>query len=208
MNRKETDILALRHYSRLRPINCNIVSGSTDSFFTVKINDPIDVDIRKGDPVTFGKLENESNTKILGGSIISASSNNLVISSDSNKCEIERRKNERYPVSIYGNIKFGPKKQITTTIWVKDISCDGLRILTDAKLGLNEDIEIDLFNQNNLLNLECKVVRKSSLYDRNEYGLQIKFRDKNAIFSLREYLDILIKNEKRIIKNLLSFNDG
>ena len=207
MNRKETDILALRHYSRLKPINCNIVSGSTDSFFTVKINDPIDIDLKKGDPVTFGKLENESNAKILGGFVISASSNNIVISSDSNKFEIESKKNERYPVSIYGNIKFGLKKQSMSTIWVKDISCDGLRILTDAILGLNEDIEIDLFNQNNLLNLECKVVRRSSSYDRNEYGLEIKFRDKNAIFGLREYLDILIKNEKRIIENLLSFNE-
>lgn len=208
MNRKESDILALRHYSRLKPINCNIVSGNIDSFFTLKINDPIDVDIRKGDPVTFGVLENSSNAKITGGYIISASGNNVVISSDSNKFEIERRKNERYPVSIYGNIKFGPKKQNTNTIWLKDISCDGLRILTDASLGINEGIEIDLFYLNNLLNLECKVVRTASPYDRNEYGLKILFRDQNAIYSLKEYLDILIKNEKRIIENLLAFNRG
>lgn len=80
---------------------------------------------------------------------------------------------------LYGNIRFGPQRQSTTTVWVKDIGCDGLRILTDAKIGVNDDIEIDLYNRNKLLNLECKVVRKSSLYDRNEYGLQILFRDKS-----------------------------
>jgi len=206
MNRQVHDFLALRHYSRSKPVTCSLISGTLDNFFTVKLNDALDIynDISKGDPVLFGKCENEQETKIIGGFVLSKAENNeITVSPDMTSFKLERRHNPRYPVSIFGYIKHGAAKENVSSAWIKDISYEGLRICTDSLLEVEDSVEVNICISNSVFNIEGVIVRKKSLYGRNEYGIQITFRYKSSVYTTREYVDNLISQEKRLLENHL-----
>jgi hypothetical protein len=206
MNRYVHDLLALRHYSRSKPVTCSLIRGTLDSFFSVKLNDALDLykDISKGDPVLFGKCEKEQDTKIIGGFVLSKTDNNeITVSPDMTSFELERRHNPRYPVSIFGYIKHGAAKENVSSAWIKDISYEGLRICTDSHLEVQDSIEVNICISNRVFNIEGVIVRKKSLYSRNEYGIQTTFRYKSMVFTTREYIDNLILQEKKMLENHL-----
>lgn len=104
---RHNNYLALRHYSSSKPITCSLISGTPDNFFTIRLNDNFDLfdSVNKGDPVTFGKLENNKEARIFGGFVLSKAENNeLTISPDMISCTVERRHSKRYPVSILGYV--------------------------------------------------------------------------------------------------------
>ncbi|MGB3989510.1 MAG: hypothetical protein WBL32_03145, partial [Acetivibrionales bacterium] len=53
-------VMALRHFSLSRPLTCSLISGNLENFFTLRINGPVGiyVDIVKGDPLIFCRLDN------------------------------------------------------------------------------------------------------------------------------------------------------
>ncbi len=206
MNRHARDFLALRHYSRSKPVTCSLISGALDNFFTVKLKDSLDIykDISKGDPVLFGKCENGKETKIIGGFVLSKGEDNeITVSPDITSFTMERRHNTRYPVSIFGYLKHGAVKENVSSAWIKDISYEGLRICTDSHLEVEDSVEINICITNSVFNLEGVIVRKKSLYGRNEYGVQITFKYKSSVFTTREYIDNLILQEKKLLENHL-----
>lgn len=206
MNQAVHDYLALRHYSRSRPVTCSLISGTIDNFFTVKLKDAFDIykDITKGDPVLFGKCGKEQETKIIGGFVLSKAENNeITVSPDILSFELERRHNPRYPVSIFGYIKHGPVKENVSSAWIKDISYEGLRICTDSILEVEDSIDVNICISNRVFNIEGIIVRKKLLYGRNEYGIQITFRYKSSVFTTREYVDNLILQERKMLENHL-----
>jgi len=117
MSHQKADYLALLHFSKSKPLTCALVSGTIDNFFTVKLNEPMDPfnDISKGDPVTFGKIDKDdkgNEVKIFGGFALSkADEDELTISPDMSSFDVERRKSTRHPVSIFGYIKHGLRKE-------------------------------------------------------------------------------------------------
>jgi hypothetical protein len=206
MTRHVHDYLVLRHYSRSKPVTCSLISGTLDNFFTVKLNDALDIykDVIKGDPVIFGKYAKEKETKIIGGFVLSKAENDeITVSPDMNTFDYERRHNTRYPVSIFSYIKHGPAREFVSSAWIKDISYEGLRICTDSVLAIEDSIEVNICISSRVFNIEGVVVRKKVLYGRNEYGIQITFKYKDLVFTTREYIDNLILQEKRLIENHL-----
>jgi hypothetical protein len=206
MNRYVHDFLALRHYSRSNPVTCSLISGTPDNFFTVKLNDALDLynDVLKGDPVTFGKYSKEKGTKIIGGFVLSkAEENEITVSPDMNTFDYERRHHTRYPVSIFSYIKYGTAKEKVSPAWIKDISYEGLRICSASDLTVEDSIEVNICISSRVFNIEGVVVRKKVLYGRNEYGVQITFKHKSLVFTTREYVDNLISHEKKLIENHL-----
>lgn len=207
MSHSNQELLALRHYARAKPLTCNLVSGNLSSFFTVKTSEPLDLycNISKGDPVIFGKLDNKKETNIYGGFVLSRTENDdITISPDITTCVKERRQNTRYPVSIFGYIKHGSNKENTSSAWIKDMSYEGLRICTETSMEVDDSIDINICVYNKVLNIEGMVVRKTVLYGRNEYGIMITFRYKSLVFSIRQNIDYLVMQERRLIQNHLA----
>lgn len=64
--------LVLRHYNRLKPINCTVISGDTNKMFTVELtdNECKSVEMVKGDPVLIGRLNEDDSIQVIGGSVI------------------------------------------------------------------------------------------------------------------------------------------
>jgi hypothetical protein len=199
-------ILALRHYSHSKPFTCSFVSGNLENFFTVRIKGPLGVyiSIAKGDPVTFGTIENDQ-ANVFGGFILSRNDTDITISPDMTSFQVERRKNTRHPVSLLGSVKrISERSNGTSTAWIKDISYEGIRLCTDCAFEVNDEIAIHIFDQNRVLDLEGSVVRKSTLFGRNEYGVQLIFKYKSSVFSIRYAIDSLVQQERDLILSHLT----
>lgn len=213
MSHQKSDYLALLHYSKSKPLTCALVSGSVDNFFTVKLKEPMDPfhEILKGDPVTFGKIgidEEGKKVQIFGGFVLSKADNDeLTISPDMTSFAVERRKSVRYPVSIFGYIKHGLRKENLSSVCIKDISYDGLRICTETELQVKDNIEVNICVFDNVLNIDGTVVRKRPMFDKSEYGVALEFKYKDMVYKIRDYVDNLISQERRLLENhLLAMN--
>ncbi len=199
-------ILALRHYSHSKPITCSFVSGNLENFFSVRIKGPLGtyINILKGDPVTFGMIDGDQ-TNIYGGFILSKTESDITISPDMTSFQLERRKNIRHPVSLIGSIRLmSGTSGSSSPVWIKDISYEGIRICTECNFEVNDEVIININNENRVFDLEGAIVRKSTLFGRNEYGVLISFRYKSSVFSVRETIDSLVHEEKRLFSNHLS----
>lgn len=200
-------ILSIRHYSQLKPITCSVVSGSTNSFFTVKMVDPVNFEdsIFKGDPILFGSLQENDTVNVSGGNVIAfvEAENNIIITPDKVFDGLERRQHERFPVSLCGSLVCHDSGKKRAHVYIKDMSYSGFRIYSDADLNEGTSVDIDVFLHNNMLNISGIIMRKSIFYGRNEYGIQIVFRDKNAIYATQDFLDKLLNSEKELIKKQL-----
>lgn len=207
MSHQDTgSVIALRHYSHSKPITCTFVSGDLENFFTVRIKGPLGtyINIVKGDPITFGIIDND-NTNVYGGFILSRNERDITISPDMTSFPVERRKNVRHPVSLLGSIKRSSDRVGgASPAWIKDISYEGIRICTECDLEVDDEIVINIFDQNRVFNLEGSVIRRSTLFGRNEYGILMTFKYKSSIFSVRDTIDSLVLQEKRLIISHLS----
>lgn len=104
--------LVLRHYNKLKPMNCSVISGDTSKLFTVKINDNdgYGVDMLKGDPVLIVTLSLDDTLQINGGSVVGVTPEEdkyIICSNDIVNIakQLEKRQYDRYPTSLLGDIK-------------------------------------------------------------------------------------------------------
>lgn len=198
-------VMALRHFSLSKPVTCTMISGNLENFFSVRIKGPLGTyfSISKGDPVTFGLLDNNE-PSVYGGFILSKAENDIVISPDMTSFRVERRKNTRFPLSLLGTIKQQTSKFGGSSAMIKDISYEGVRLYTETFFEVDDNIEVNIGVDNRVLALEGKIIRKVPLFGRNEYGIQFLFRYKSSVFSARENIDYLIMQENRLIETHLT----
>ena len=200
--------LVLRHYSKLKPINCTVLSGDVKKLFTVRFgeNESREADFLKGDPVLIGLLSQHENLDINGGSVVAAmpKENSYIICSNEVEPFIrEKREFDRYPTSLLADIKIvGSSKREAACI--KDISYAGMCIYSTGDFEIDSTIDINLYFSSNVITFEAVVLRKTKYFGRNEYGLQILHRDKNAMYSAQSQVATIIQNEKDIMLRHLS----
>jgi hypothetical protein len=197
-------VLVLRHYSMPRPITCSLISGNLRNFFTIRIKGPVGtyVEIAKGDPVVFGTLDNDV-SDICGGFILSKMDRDITITPDIKSFPVERRKSQRYPVSLQGYINHVNDKKCSVPVWIKDISYEGLRIHTETSYNVGDRIGIDICTSIGVPGIEGNIVRSSVLFGRNEYGIELSFRYRSSISTIRGSIDFLIREEKKMIEDQL-----
>ncbi|MCX7708390.1 MAG: PilZ domain-containing protein [Clostridia bacterium] len=204
----EQSILSIRHYFQLKPITGTIISGDPSNFFTVKITEDyaLGKNILKGDPVLYSSFSDIDDIQVKGGSVITIleKDKQMIISPDKEfNSMIERRQYERHPVSLHGNMRILNSGQKATPVCIKDMSYSGFRIYSQADLNAGDTIEVDVYLHNNILTIQGTVMRKSICYGRNEYGIQIVYRDKNSMYSIKDYMDKMLQNEKDLLKTQL-----
>lgn len=203
--------LVLRHYNRLKPINCTVISGDTNKMFTVELtdNECKYVEMVKGDPVLIGRLNDDDSMQVIGGSVIGSTqepdkyiicSNELAVMSK----EIEKRQYERHPTSLLGEIKQVDLNK-KASICLKDFSYSGIGVYSTGDFEVEDSVEIQIYLSNTVVAYDGTIIRKTVNFGRNEYGISIIHRDKNSMYSTQSMLNNLVQSEKDLMyKHLLS----
>ncbi len=205
--------LVLRHYNKLKPISCTVVSGNTDKLFTIELNDNEGkgLDMLKGDPILIGGLNKDDTVYVSGGSVVGVTQqeDKYIICSDEivyMPKEIDKRQNERYPTSLLGEIKLVNSNK-RERLYLKNFSYSGMGVYSDGEFEVNDSVEISIYLSNAVLIYDGIVIRRAMSYGRNEYGLRIIHRDKNALYNMQTQLSSIMQSEKELIyKHLLNSN--
>ncbi|QNU67720.1 PilZ domain-containing protein [Ruminiclostridium herbifermentans] len=193
--------LVLKHYTKIRTMNCSIVSGDISKLVTVRFDDTDckNVIMLKGDPVLLGIIGKNNEIQIYGGRVIAFTDGNLLIYSKEVKTDVLelRRKYFRHPVSLLADVKIvgAPNWEDACII---DVSYSGMRICSVANYSIGSIIEINVFLSNNVSKFEALIVRKAKNFNRFEYGAKILI-DKNDIFGIHKKIYNILREELSII---------
>lgn len=193
---KEDEVVQaiIQHCYNTEPFNCSIISTSTESFFTVQTINKFPKHISKGDPVIVADTVKKA---IIGGNIVGAfpEKKNIVIQTDTvNPVDDNRRKFVRYPVSLYGHTR-GKDKSKQYDVLLKDISCAGLRIITELDMEIGMVTDFDIFYKNNVKRITATVLRKNARFERLEYGLSIIHDNRNSVDSMNVFIDRIVEQQ-------------
>ncbi|QNU67831.1 PilZ domain-containing protein [Ruminiclostridium herbifermentans] len=201
--------LVLRHYNKIRPINCKVVSGDEDNLFTIEIvdNESKGLEVIKGDPVLIGTLNKDDSLNLAGGSVIGANKQNHKYILCKNEVlniskEQEKRQYERFPTSLLGEIKYENSSD-RASLYIKDFSYLGMGVYSSGDFNIDDKVDISIFLSNNVVTFDGSIVRKKINFGRNEYGIQIIHRDKNSMLSTQAQLNNLVQNERNLIHRQL-----
>ncbi|MDF2988882.1 MAG: PilZ protein [Eubacterium sp.] len=201
----EKPSLVLRHYNKFKPINCTFISGDTDKIFTVKLHETENsiTEMLKGDPVLIGLLDDDETLSVNGGSVVGANPKEEQYIICTNKVvsmarESEKRQYERYPTSLLGDIKLLDSSKRETAC-IKDFSYSGMCIFSTGEFEVDDVIEISVYLSNSVSKYDGTIMRKTKNFGRNEYGISIIHRDKNAMYTTESQLTNMIQTEKELI---------
>lgn len=203
--------LVLRHYNKLKPINCTVISGDTNKMFTVEFSDNEckGIEMLKGDPVLIGTLNEDDSMQLIGGSVVGCTyqTDKYIICSSEMAVmskEMEKRKYERYPTSLLGEIKLVNSNK-RASVCLKDFSYSGVGVYSTENFEVEDSVEIQIYLSNTVVVYDGTVIRKTVSFGRNEYGISIIHRDKNSMYSTQAMLNNLVQSEKDLMyKHLLS----
>lgn len=201
---KQVD-LVLRHYNKLKPISCKVLSGDINNIFTVEIidNESKGLEVIKGDPILIGTLSNDDSLNVTGGNVISFNKQNDTYILCKNELgtlskDLDRREYERFPTSLMGEIK--DQNSINReSIFLKDFSYLGMGAYSTGEFEVDDIVDISIYLSNNVATFDGAIKRKCKSFGRNEYGIQIVHRDKNSMISTQSQIVSLIQNEKNLI---------
>ncbi len=202
--------LVLRHYNKLKPINCSVISGDANKLFTVELsnNEGKGLEMIKGDPVLIGRLNDDESLSITGGNVVGVTQQDdkyiIYANEIAFNINIERRQYERYPTSLLGEIKLQNSNK-RESLCLKDLSYSGMCVYSTGDFNVEDNVEVCIFLNNSVAMYDGIVIRKAKNYGRNEYGIKIVHRDKNSISTAQAQLTSLVQSEKDIIyKHLLN----
>ncbi len=205
--------LVLKHYAKLKPVRCTVVSGDINKLITIKIDSikSKDISFIKGDPVILAMLGYDGELQLYGGRVIAITLNNdnyLIFSKriKAESAELKRREFFRYPASLLADVKL-----TGTSNWedacIIDISYSGMRIYSKGNYEIGDILELNLFLSNNILTFEAVVARKTKSFNRNEYGIQIINKERSNLYITKNKIYQVLKDENALIhKHLLGYN--
>jgi len=203
-NTSSTQFAVIQHCYCSKPVKCEILSGSTDNFFTIKPLRSLPQNLTKGDPVVLGRLQNNAISSVIGGNIAGFCDDpsKIIILTDT-VCEvaINKRKFDRFPVSLYGTLKCRDNG-VRAEFQVKDISCSGLKIYACEELEVGHILDMDLYANSNNRFVCSYVVRKASRYGKFEYGLNIIHDNKNCIEAMNNYIQLITNYQYTLLKGI------
>ncbi|MCX8131068.1 MAG: PilZ domain-containing protein [Clostridia bacterium] len=202
MKIKAGEIVSIRHYSGSSPFK-SVVFEAEENIITIKLTKEFVIfNLFEGDPIvltfeTGGEVYNisctlhEVNTKQAA----------IKLKVDNIEQMAEKRKSERYPVSLYADVRLkGYSKKETATI--RNMSSDGMMICTKAKFELENELELDLYIDNSLIFLIAQVIWKINGKHNIEYGLRSLYPNLNAKNVVKRHLQNLKDEQDRFLRNL------
>lgn len=188
-----SDVIVVRHYSGINPFK-SVVTKIEENKITVKLTKEFATfNFLVGDPVVLGYEVNEM-VSLVGCTIneIDIKKNCITFDIDKIEEEKQKRKYERYIVSLYADL-VNDRNERSTAI-IKDISLSGIRLFSRLEHNIGEKISLHLYIDSKILVLNSKILRKIQKEENIEYGVSINY-DKDE------------KNKKEMIKYINKLKD-
>ncbi len=205
--------LVLKHYAKLKPVRCTIISGDISKLITIKIDNIKGKDncFIKGDPVILAMLGCDDELQLYGGRVIAITLNNdnyIIFSKKviTNSAELKRREFLRYPVSLLADVKLRGTSNWSDACII-DISYSGMRIYSKGNFEIGDTLELNMFLSNNILKFEAVVARKTKSFNREEYGIQIINKERSNVFITKNIIYQVLRDETELVyKHLIDYN--
>ncbi len=192
--------ILVRHYSGLKPIKSVVLDVGIENM-SIKLTKEFEIsNFLEGDPVVFGYQADEE-VYILGSDIlnVNAKTGQMLVKVDTVDPEAERREFERFPVSLYADIrkKKSDKKHLAT---IKDISYYGMMMYSKLNLEVNQRLDIDIYMDKTMLFLMGDVVRKVETSHHFQYGLKLVYPDLRTMNYMKDYIKRLALDQEYYIR--------
>lgn len=200
MSIKAGEIVSIRHYSGINSFKSVIIEYHEDKV-TVKLTREFSiVNFFEGDPVVISLYVKEEVISV--GCTVSRIQNDkgiVELKIDSVERYPEKREYERYPVSLYADIKKESSRKKYLAI-VKDINLYGLCFYSKEEFEVEDALEISMYVEINMLFLNVFIVRKEKKENYFEYGAKILYKDASTMGIMEEYLKKIEKTYENDIK--------
>ena len=201
MKIKPGDIVSVAHYSEINPFQSVVLEVSENE---VLLNLPKKFSVYnlfEGDPAVLG-FQTGLDIYAAECSIqsINAKNSSVALRIDNTEHIKEKRIFERFPVSLYADMI--PQDGVKKVAYIRNISLDGLSIVSKSDLSVGEKISFDTYIDNRVLKFSGTVMWKVKSSGNFQYGIKTIFEDFNTKNSLRLYLNILKDEQERCIMSM------
>ncbi|MCX7711373.1 MAG: PilZ domain-containing protein [Clostridia bacterium] len=199
---KPGDIVAINHYSGINPYK-SVVLDVQPEFMKVKLAKEFAVmSFIVGDPAVVG-IQKSDGIALKGCNVLGLKTKEDTIELKIDKLETgaENRQWERYPVSIYTDIRTREckKKQIGI---IKDMSYYGMMIYSKADLPVNEQLEVDVYMDKHIVFLKTNIARKIQSEHYFQYGLSIVYEDSSSLNYMKDYIKRITQEQEEQIRKV------
>lgn len=203
MSVNEGDALTIRHYSEIKMFKTLALKVEGNLLIVKLTNDFAKINLLEGDPIVCG-IQKENVVYTYGCTIVKirAKDKFIELTIDSINTSENKRQHERFPVSLYADIKFKDtiKNQLAT---IKDLSYYGVSLLTKVELNHNEIIELDIYIDKLVIFVKGNIVRRINHENWIEYGISMVYDDISTLNEMKEYVKELKKKQEESIRELI-----
>lgn len=206
MDIRVNDIISVKHYSYIRPLK-SIIIGRNDDVISIRLVKEFSVfNFLEGDPLVIAHEEN-SNINIIGSTIetIDLVSNSLDVCIDHIDTEAQKRSYERFPVSLYADIKTATEKKKHLSV-IKDMSHFGLQISSKSELAEKSIVSVDIYTEEKVISITAQVMRKEKFEKYYAYGLTIQYDNVVTMSYMKEYMEMLKKEQADSIIKMKNYD--
>jgi hypothetical protein len=199
---EEKKVVSLRHHSLPSPVLC-VLDYQSDVVMSVHIPKEIKIyNFVVDDPVIiiFELSEKFYTANCSVGSIDSKSHGlNLIVNElDSTN---NKRRHERYPVSLYADIR-GENDKKRSLASVKNISLTGFMIYSPSKYLLSTLLDIDVYMDRDVFTVKGRIVRRVERKDIFEYGIKLEYYKTGVKILIQDYILKLEEENVQIIEDI------
>jgi hypothetical protein len=202
MDIKVNSIVTLYHYSLKKPIFTTVVEISNDIIVIKLIKEFSSSDIFSGDSII---LIFESDNEICtSGCIlmsINAKEGTVKLKVENFEFIVNLRYQDRFFVSLFADVKTKYPKNMSV-VSVKNISLKGMMVSTKSDYTINQELEVDLYLEASVIQLNAHIAWKYQDHVTYKYGLITEYADNGSLPILEKYLQTL-KDEYEEFKKKL-----
>jgi len=201
MDLKLGDIVSLVHYSQSIPFQ-SIVLGVFDNEVLLKLDKTFSIyNLFENDPVVMGyKTGFDIYVAECSIRLINTKDSSVALKIENIEHIKEKRIFERFPVSLYADMKL--QDGIREMAYVRNISLDGLYIVSKKELSEGDNLILDTYIDNRTLTLAGAVMWKDKSSRNFQYGIKTIYHDFTTKNSLKVYLGILKDEQENAVMKL------
>ncbi len=198
-------VVYLSHYSKRRPILTHLLEFKDNSICLKLRDSSCNLKVSKGDCIVLNFNEN-NNVYLCEGYVLNniREDNFISIRIDQRQMVEDNRIFERFPVSLYANIKHngtsGKKETKKSAAVIKNISLSGMGVTSREELKDGQKFDCDVFIDERIVKIQGEVAWRKKEGANFEYGIKTQYPDFVYKNTVKLYLNIL-KNEQISLYN-------
>lgn len=202
MKLKAGDIVTIKHYSGISAAKY-IVLDMTEDTIKIKLSREFaQLSLLEDDPVVLG-FEREDTVNIFGCNVIAVDPSEGVVELKADRPDTgaDSREHERYPVSLYADIRLRDTRKKQLAI-IKDISLYGVLAYSKSDITPGDAVDLEIFTDKSVMFVSANTVRKTQLQKYKVYGMNIIYPDQTSINTMRDYIKKLRQEQEEQIRRI------